>query len=49
MKTILATLALALLPMGALAEGCPHETRAASCPQGQSWDAATKACIVMSS
>ena len=49
MKTILATLALALLPAVASAE-CPYKDKTAmSCPTGQSWDAQAKSCVVHSS
>lgn len=49
MKTILATLALALLPAVASAQ-CSHgEKTAMSCPVGQSWDAQAKACVLQSS
>lgn len=49
MKTMLTTLALALLPAVASAE-CPYKEKTAmSCPVGQSWDAQSKACVVHSS
>ena len=49
MKTILASIALALLPVAALAD-CPWKDKTAmSCPQGQAWDGHAKACVVQSS
>ncbi len=49
MKTILASVALALLPALVQAE-CPYEKRAAlSCPEGTQWDTNAKSCITPSS
>ncbi|MFT4151200.1 MAG: hypothetical protein QM656_13460 [Paracoccaceae bacterium] len=47
MKTILATLALTLLPGLAAAEcmGVKHDTSAASCAPGSVWDGAAGKCV----
>ncbi|MDF1620019.1 hypothetical protein [Pseudothioclava nitratireducens] len=47
-RTILAAFVLALTPMAAAAFGCSERT-AMSCPEGQSWDAETKSCVIHSS
>lgn len=47
--TVLAVLALALLPLAAAANGCHDDRQAMSCPEGQSWDPAKNACIIHSS
>lgn len=48
MKTILIAATLTLAPAVAYAMGCSgsHDTTAASCPEGQTWDADKGACIV---
>ncbi|TDQ59182.1 hypothetical protein [Phaeovulum veldkampii] len=40
---------LSLAPLAAQAEGCWEERQAMSCPTGQVWDKAAKACVVHSS
>lgn len=49
MKTIFASLALALLPAFAHAE-CAYEKRASlSCPEGTQWDTKSHSCVTPSS
>lgn len=50
MKTkVFAVLALLILPVSAVANGCHDDRQAMSCSVGQTWDAATKACVIQSS
>lgn len=45
--TFAAAVVMGLAPGIALAEGCGfgHQTQAMSCPQGQTYDPATQACV----
>lgn len=47
--TILATLALSLLPAIAFADCSFHQKTAMSCPAGQQWDGGAQKCVSTSS